>query len=117
MQAQLRGLIGDYQDPDEGALAAGLEAFDTLNNVLEEHTETAASPRAGAAGTSGGVAASPSGVQFGSAPSADFDGGVDEAAAPAAASASPAARQPAYGLLDDAPLPRKAGEEAPLIEF
>ena len=41
LQAQLRGLIGDYSDPDEGALAAGLEAFDMLNNVLEEHSETA----------------------------------------------------------------------------
>ena len=30
-------MIGDYQDPDEGALATGLEAFDTLNNVLEAH--------------------------------------------------------------------------------
>ena len=36
-QAQLRGLIGDYKDTDEGALATGLEAFDMLNNVLEEH--------------------------------------------------------------------------------
>lgn len=41
LQAQLRGLIGDYSDPDEGALASGLEAFDMLNNVLEEHSETA----------------------------------------------------------------------------
>lgn len=37
-QAQLRGLIGDYQDSDEGALEAGLKSFDVLNNVLEEHS-------------------------------------------------------------------------------
>jgi uncharacterized phage infection (PIP) family protein YhgE len=110
IQAQLRGLIGDYQDPDEGALAAGLEAFDTLNNVLEEHTESATSPRAGAS------AAAP-GVQFGSAPAADFDTGGGGGAA-AAVAPPPAARQPAYGLLDDAPPPDKGGaEEKPLIEF
>ena len=41
LQAQLRGLIGDYSDPDEGALAAGLESFDMLNNVLEEQSDAA----------------------------------------------------------------------------
>ena len=44
-QAQLRGLIGDYQDSDEDALVKGLEAFETVNRVLEEHAE-ATSPRA-----------------------------------------------------------------------
>ena len=44
-QAQLRGLIGDYQDSDEDALAKGLEAFETINRVVDEHEE-ATSPRA-----------------------------------------------------------------------
>lgn len=43
LQAQLRGQIGDYQDSDEGALAKGLEAFDTINRVLEDR-ETLSSP-------------------------------------------------------------------------
>ena len=47
-QAQLRGLVGDYQDSDEDALAKGLEAFETINRVVEEH-EDATSPRAPAA--------------------------------------------------------------------
>jgi len=45
VQAQLRGSIGDYQDSDEDALAKGLEAFETINRVLEDHEE-ATSPRA-----------------------------------------------------------------------
>ena len=45
MQAQLRGSIGDYQDSDEDALAKGLEAFETINRVLEDHEE-ATSPHA-----------------------------------------------------------------------
>ena len=44
-QAQLRGLIGDYQDSDEDALAKGLEAFETVNRVVDDHEE-ATSPRA-----------------------------------------------------------------------
>ena len=41
----MRGSIGDYQDSDEDALAKGLEAFETINRVLEDHEE-ATSPRA-----------------------------------------------------------------------
>ena len=37
MQAQLRGMIGDYQGVDEGALSAALEAFELLNNTMEEY--------------------------------------------------------------------------------
>lgn len=48
LQAQLRGLIGDYQDCDEGALESGLKALTVLNTVLEEqHNPTP--PQGGAA--------------------------------------------------------------------
>jgi len=45
LQAQLRGMIGDYRDGDEASMAAALEVFDLLSNTLAEY-ETAVSPRA-----------------------------------------------------------------------
>jgi len=45
LQAQLRGMIGDYKGGDETVLAAALEVFDLLSNTLAEY-ETAVSPRA-----------------------------------------------------------------------
>ena len=49
-QAQLRGMIGDYNRGDETILAAALEVFDLLSNTLAEY-QTAMSPRAGAGAT------------------------------------------------------------------
>ena len=53
MQAQLRGMIGDYKGGDESVLGAALEVFDLLSNTLAEYT-TAMSPKApGTAAASG----------------------------------------------------------------
>ncbi|EFN54229.1 hypothetical protein CHLNCDRAFT_135739 [Chlorella variabilis] len=38
LQAQLRGLIGDYQGGDEGIFAKAFESFDMLSRCLEEQT-------------------------------------------------------------------------------
>lgn len=47
LQAQLRGMIGDYSGSDEGVMARALEAFETLSNTLEEyHKGTGKSPAA-----------------------------------------------------------------------
>lgn len=45
VQAQLRGMIGDYKGGDETVLAAALEVFDLLSNTLSEY-QTAVSPTA-----------------------------------------------------------------------
>ena len=36
LQAQLRGMISDFTDADESAIAAALSAFETLTNSLDE---------------------------------------------------------------------------------
>ena len=36
LQAQLRGMISDFTDADESAIAAALGAFETLTNSLDE---------------------------------------------------------------------------------
>ena len=36
LQAQLRGMISDFTDADENAIAAALGAFETLTNSLDE---------------------------------------------------------------------------------
>jgi hypothetical protein len=47
VQAQLRGLIGDYNDNNEEVLAGGLDAFDTLNRCLEEYEASKATATGG----------------------------------------------------------------------
>lgn len=124
IQAQLRGLIGDYSDPDEGALAAGLESYDMLNNVLEEQSEAAPQGATGGVEFGGRPAASsadsfavpppskaaPAAPQFGGAsPATPGSGDTFAAAAP------PPRQPPPSGLIDDAPSGKQ--EERPLMEF
>lgn len=44
LQAQLRGLIGDYQGGDEGIFAKAFESFDMLSRCLEEQSAPAPGP-------------------------------------------------------------------------
>ncbi len=48
LQAQLRGMIGDYKGGDETVLASALEVFDLLSNTMAEY-ETSMSPKAAGA--------------------------------------------------------------------
>lgn len=49
LQAQLRGMIGDFKGGDETALAQALEAFDILANTTEEYHAKGAHPPEGGA--------------------------------------------------------------------
>ncbi|KAK9839995.1 hypothetical protein WJX74_001659 [Apatococcus lobatus] len=44
LQAQLRGMIGDYSGSDESVMARALEAFETLSNTLEEYHKGTGNP-------------------------------------------------------------------------
>mmetsp|Transcript_6485 Transcript_6485/g.18689 ORF Transcript_6485/g.18689 Transcript_6485/m.18689 type:complete len:248 (-) Transcript_6485:98-841(-) len=98
LQAQLRGLIGDYQDSDEGALEAGLKSFDVLNNVLEEHSNPTP--------TEGFESGAPETVPASVPPRAAVASAPQSAAAPAAP------HMPPKNLLDPVP-----ADEKPLMEF
>jgi hypothetical protein len=44
VQAQLRGLIGDYQGGDEALFSQAIEALDMLNSCLTNPAESAPQP-------------------------------------------------------------------------
>ena len=46
LQAQLRGMISDFTEGDEGAMSAALSAFETLTHSLDEYKKSQA-PGAG----------------------------------------------------------------------
>lgn len=101
LQAQLRGLIGDYQDSDEESLEAGLKALSVLNNVLEEDSNPTPSQGAGdSRDEASGAAGAP--VADTSAPA----GTKDSVAAPSAPHVPPP------NLMD--PLP---ADERPLMDI
>lgn len=78
LQAQLRGLIGDYQGGDEAAYAAAFESFDMLSRCLEEQEAPAA----------------PAGVPPAVPATATAPAAVAGSTAPAAVSAPPAEEAP-----------------------
>ncbi|PSC69596.1 programmed cell death 6 interacting [Micractinium conductrix] len=59
LQAQLRGLIGDYQGGDEALFARAFESFDMLSRCLEEQNAPAQPPPAASAAPPSALAPPP----------------------------------------------------------
>ncbi|KAK9845925.1 hypothetical protein WJX81_006121 [Elliptochloris bilobata] len=110
LQAQLRGMIGDFREGDETALAQALEAFDTLTATVEEYHTTL---------RNGGAEAAPSGADAAAAgPSAGGPTGGAPMLQPPPAGASSNPFQAGGGApVATAPGHKPAGEEPPLISF
>lgn len=129
LQAQLRGMIGDYRDEDEGTLAAALEVFDLLTHTLVEYEAVNVAEGAvllehsdlsgGSLPTSKYVAEAPSGalaapvtgnpfeanlLQLGGVPASPMSGGI----APMSSNNSSVITAPGH---------KPSGDEAPLIEL
>ncbi|KAK9804960.1 hypothetical protein WJX73_003788 [Symbiochloris irregularis] len=102
LQAQLRGMIGDYHDSDEEALAGGLEVYDLLTNTLEEYSGKSAAPHPASGAPSSSVPTSSGGAvpQLRPPPDNPFQAGSDP-----------------LRLGQTAPGQKPKGEEAPLISF
>jgi hypothetical protein len=107
LQAQLRGMIGDYKGGDETILASALEVFDLLSNTLSEY-HTATSPKAV------GSAAAPfaaGGYPTGAAPASRLQ------PPPSSREQNPFQANPFQAGTGQAAPGKKPDEEAPLISF
>ncbi|KAK9811420.1 hypothetical protein WJX72_003696 [[Myrmecia] bisecta] len=103
LQAQLRGMISDYQGVDEGALAAGLEAFELLGNTLEEYKK--------AKGGSDGASSLPTSTP-------PLATGTGSSAAPAFRLPPPTGDSNPFSANPFQPAPgQKPKDDAPLISF
>lgn len=103
VQAQLRGMIGDYHDSDEEALAGGLEVYDLLTNTLTEYSGKAPAQPATELPTS-------------SRPSTTTSYPTPQLAPPPEQS-NPFQGDPLKLGAQTAPGQKPKGEEAPLISF
>lgn len=95
LQAQLRGMISDFTDADESAIAAALGAFETLTNSLDEFKKS----------QTGGVQTSAQEPQ------------LPASTRGAAPSGAPFKLQPPPGGSGSQAPGQKPADEAPLISF
>eukprot|EP00884_Botryococcus_braunii_P008981 jgi/Botrbrau1/18084/Bobra.0062s0070.1 len=128
LQAQLRGMIGDYRDEDERTLAAALEVFDLLTRTLEEYegVDIAAEVATERSRLSGGtslptpneVAEVPSGAPAGCLSGNPFESNILQVGGVPTprmlGGKAPMADNPS---VITAPGHKPAGDEAPLIEL